>query len=210
MKKSYVKERQQMVDEQLRARDITDERVLAAMGEVRRDLFVPDDLKNYAYLDRPLPIGEDQTISQPYIVALMAQALALDGSEYLLEVGGGCGYSAAVHGALTTKVDSYEIIPQLAEHAQINIEKAGCKNVAIFAGDATANEGEELYDAISVAAAPASVPKSLVKLLKKGGRMVIPVGPQYQSQELLLIHKDQDDHLEEQWICAVGFVPLRS
>ena len=99
MKKSYVKERQQMVDEQLRARDITDERVLAAMGEVRRDLFVPDDLKNFAYLDRPLPIGEDQTISQPYIVALMAQALALDGSEYLLEVGGGCGYSAAVHGA---------------------------------------------------------------------------------------------------------------
>ncbi len=200
--------RRRLVTEQLIGRDITDVRVLAAMGAVKREIFVSDEAQGRAYLDGALPIGAGQTISQPYIVALMAQALCLDGTEHLLDVGGGCGYSAAVYGQLAATVDSYEIVPSLAEHAKINIEKAGAKNVHIFAGDATAIEGEELYDVISVAAAPASVPGDLIRLLKKGGRMVIPVGPRLHSQELLLIHKDRSGGLDEKILCAVGFVPL--
>lgn len=207
---SYDNARKQMVREQLSARNIDDVRVLAAMDAVAREVFVPAELQGLAYHDRPLPIGADQTISQPYIVALMAQALSLKGTETLLEVGGGCGYSAAVYSHLTAKVDSYEIVPELAEHAKANIENVGSKNVQIFAGDATAIEGHELYDAISVAAAPAHVPKALVKLLKNGGRMVIPVGPLHQSQTLMLITKDEDGHLSERPLCAVGFVPLIS
>ena len=207
---SYDKARKQMVIQQLAARNIDDARVLAAMDTVPRDLFVPAKLKSLAYDDRPLPIGADQTISQPYIVALMAQALSLKGTETLLEVGGGCGYSAVVYGHLAAQVDSYEIVPELAEHAKANIEKAGSKNVDIFSGDATEIKGEELYDAISVAAAPTHVPKALIRLLKMGGRMVIPVGPLHQSQTLLLITKDQDGHLSERSLCGVGFVPLTS
>ena len=207
---SYDKARKQMVIKQLAARNIDDARVLAAMGSVPRELFVPTKLQSLSYDDRPLPIGADQTISQPYIVALMAQALSLKGTEILLEVGGGCGYSAAVYGCLVAKVDSYEIVPELAEHAKSNIEKAGSKNVDIFAGDATAIEGEELYDAISVAAAPTHIPKALVRLLKKGGRMVIPVGPLHQSQTLMLITKGEDGYVNERPLCAVGFVPLTS
>ena len=208
MNTSYSKARKRMVGEQLIARDIVDARVLAAMSAVPRELFVPENDRVIAYSDHPLPIGADQTISQPYIVALMAQALKLTGTEYLLEAGGGCGYSAAVYGQLAAKVDSYEIIPELAEHARINIAKVGSDNVHVFAGDATSIDGEEIYDAISVAAAPAKVPTDLVKLLKKGGRMVIPVGPQYQSQWLTLITKQEGGGLSEEALCAVGFVPL--
>ena len=208
MNTSYTKVRKQMVCEQLVTRDIVDTRVLAAMSAVPRELFVSENERAVAYSDHPLPIGADQTISQPYIVALMAQALKLTGKEHLLEVGGGCGYSAAVYGQLAAKVDSYEIIPELAEHARINIEKIGGDNVHIFAGDATTIDGEEIYDAISVAAAPAKVPTDLIKLLKKGGRMVIPIGPQYQSQWLTLITKQESGGLSEEALCAVGFVPL--
>ena len=210
MTSSYDKTRKQMVIQQLAARNINDARVLAAMDAVKRELFVPTKLQSLAYDDRPLPIGADQTISQPYIVALMAQALSLKGTETLLEVGGGCGYSAAVYGHLASKIDSYEIVPELAEHAKINIEEVGSKNVHIFSGDATQIEGEEIYEAISVAAAPTHVPKALVRLLKKGGRMVIPVGPLHHNQTLMLITKDGDGHLSEQSLCAVGFVPLTS
>ena len=210
MTSSYDKVRKQMVIKQLAARNINDARVLAAMGVVKRELFVPAKLQSLAYDDRPLPIGADQTISQPYIVALMAQALSLKGTETLLEVGGGCGYSAAVYGHLATRVDSYEIVPELAEHAKANIEKVGSENVFVFADDATAIEGEELFEAISVAAAPTHVPKALVRLLKKGGRMVIPVGPLHHGQTLMLVTKDEDGHLSEQSLCAVGFVPLTS
>lgn len=205
---SYEKARSRMVTEQLAARDIEDKRVLCAMNGVAREEFVTEIERGVAYSDHPLPIGEGQTISQPYIVALMAQALSLTGKERLLEVGGGCGYSAAVYGKLVAEVDSYEIIPELAEHARINIDKIGSDNVHIFAGDATAIDGEALYDAISVAAAPANVPSALVKLLKTGGRMVIPVGPQYQTQWLMLLTKNQDGSLSEEMLCPVGFVPL--
>ena len=197
-----------MVAEQLAARDIIDKRVLTAMGEVPRELFVPQEMEMIAYFDRPLPIGSDQTISQPYIVALMAQALCLTGTEMLLEVGGGCGYSAAVYGHLVARVDSYEIIPELAEQARINLEKIACDNVNIIAGDATALQGNELFDVISVAAAPENVPPALIKLLKKGGHMVIPIGPQNLSQWLMLISKHEDGSLREQSLCPVGFVPL--
>ena len=207
---SYDKARQQMVSEQLATRNIDDARVLAAMGAVPREQFVPAELQRLAYDDRPLPIGADQTISQPYIVALMAQALSLKGTEILLEVGGGCGYSAVVYGHLAAHVDSYEIVPELAEHAKSNVEKVGSKNVDVFSGDATEIDGEERYDAISVAAAPTHVPKALISLLKKGGHMVIPVGPLHHSQTLMLITKDEDGHLSERSLCAVGFVPLTS
>lgn len=208
MVSSYHRAREHMVTDQLMSRDIDDVRVLAAMREVPREAFVPKDFEIYAYFDRPLPIGNGQTISQPYIVALMAQALALKGDERVLEIGGGCGYSAAVLGELAAEVESYEIIPELAEKAQKNLEKIGTRNVKTYAGEGTSIDGQDYYDAISVAAAPAVVPNALFRLLKRGGRLVVPVGPQGGAQMLMLFTKDGDGSINEKAICPVAFVPL--
>ena len=176
-----------MVETQLRARDITDERVLAAMERVPRELFVPPELRARASDDAALPIGGGQTISQPYMVAIICQALALRGRERVLDVGTGSGYQAAVLAELVADVFSIERIPELAEHAGENLLTAGYERVRVHVGDGTRGLPEAApFDAIAVAAAAPEVPPSLYDQLVPRGRMVLPVGRR-RSQELELV-----------------------
>ena len=169
--------RAQMVAEQLVRRAITDERVLAAMRKVPRHLFVEEALRGRAYGDHPLPIGEEQTISQPYIVALMTQLLELQGREKVLEIGTGSGYQTAVLAELARRVCSIERLPRLAERARGLFEQLGCVNVWVRVGSGTLGWPDEApFDRILVAAGGPSVPPPLVEQLAEGGRMVLPVG----------------------------------
>src|SRR3954471_79242 len=167
-----------MVDAQLRRRGIRDERVLRAMREIPREEFVPHELRLQAYNDEPIHIGYGQTISQPYMTALMAQELELRGDETVLEVGAGCGYAAAVLGALAARVFTVEIIPALVELARGNLRRAlRDHNVVVVQGDGSMGYAEAApYDAISVAAGAPDVPLSLVDQLNDPGRLAIPVG----------------------------------
>jgi len=176
-----------MVDEQLRGRDIADERVLAAMERVPRELFVPPELRDRAYADAALPIGSGQTISQPYMVARIVEELGLDGDEKVLDVGTGSGYQAAVLAQLGEQVHSIERIPELAEQARRNFEAAGVDNVAVHVGDGSRGLPQEApFDAIAVAAAAPEFPQALYEQLKTGGRLVVPVGRR-QGQRLEVI-----------------------
>ena len=176
-----------MVDEQLRGRDIADERVLAAMERVPRELFVPPELRQRAYEDVALPIGSGQTISQPYMVARIVEELGLDGDENVLDVGTGSGYQAAVLAQLGEQVHSIERIPELAEQARRNFEAAGVDNVAVHVGDGSRGLPQEApFDAIAVAAAAPEFPQALYEQLKTGGRLVVPVGRR-QGQRLEVI-----------------------
>ena len=176
-----------MVDEQLRGRDIEDERVLHAMEEVPRELFVPEDLRRRAYDDAALPIGAGQTISQPYMVARILEELGLDGDEQVLDVGTGSGYQAAVLSRLADDVHSIERIPELAEQARRNLEAAGIDNVEIHVGDGSLGDPEDApFDGIAVAAAAPGFPQALYDQLKVGGRLVVPVGRR-QGQRLEVI-----------------------
>jgi len=176
-----------MVDEQLRGRDIADERVLAAMERVPRELFVPPELRDRAYKDAALPIGSGQTISQPYMVARIVEELGLDGDENVLDVGTGSGYQAAVLAQLGEQVHSIERIPELAEQARRNFEAAGVDNVAVHVGDGSRGLPQEApFDAIAVAAAAPEFPQALYEQLKTGGRLVVPVGRR-QGQRLEVI-----------------------
>jgi protein-L-isoaspartate(D-aspartate) O-methyltransferase len=176
-----------MVDEQLRGRDIADERVLAAMERVPRELFVPPELRDRAYKDVALPIGSGQTISQPYMVARIVEELGLDGDEKVLDVGTGSGYQAAVLAQLGEQVHSIERIPELAEQARRNFEAAGVDNVAVHVGDGSRGLPQEApFDAIAVAAAAPEFPQALYEQLKTGGRLVVPVGRR-QGQRLEVI-----------------------
>lgn len=200
-----------MVERQLRCRGIRDPRVLAAMLEIPREEFVPESGRKHAYADDPAPIGHGQTISQPYMVALMAQCLELKDTDTVLEVGAGCGYHAAVLGALAARVITTELIPELAEMAQKNLEKTGRSgNVLVVCGDGSQGcPALAPFDAISVAAAAAEdVPAPLLEQLKDPGRMVIPVGSSWE-QELRVIKKSAG---ELTWHIATfcRFVPLRS
>jgi protein-L-isoaspartate(D-aspartate) O-methyltransferase len=169
--------RRLMVDRQLRGRDVVDERVLAAMERVPRDLFVPEGLRNRAYDDAALPIGGGQTISQPYMVARICEALALTGAERVLDVGSGSGYQAAVLAELAAEVDTIERIPELAELARGNLAAAGYERVRVHVGDGTRGLQERApFDAIAVAAAAPELPKSLYEQLEERGRLVVPVG----------------------------------
>jgi protein-L-isoaspartate(D-aspartate) O-methyltransferase len=180
-------ERIRMVDEQLRGRDIADERVLAAMARVPRELFVPPELRDRAYKDVALPIGSGQTISQPYMVARIVEELGLDGDEKVLDVGTGSGYQAAVLAQLGEQVHSIERIPELAEQARRNFEAAGVDNVAVHVGDGSRGLPQEApFDAIAVAAAAPEFPQALYEQLKTGGRLVVPVGRR-QGQRLEVI-----------------------
>jgi protein-L-isoaspartate(D-aspartate) O-methyltransferase len=180
-------ERIRMVDEQLRGRDIANERVLAAMERVPRELFVPPDLRDRAYEDVALPIGSGQTISQPYMVARIVEELGLDGDEKVLDVGTGSGYQAAVLAQLGEQVHSIERIPELAEQARRNFEAAGVDNVAVHVGDGSRGLPQEApFDAIAVAAAAPEFPQALYEQLKTGGRLVVPVGRR-QGQRLEVI-----------------------
>ena len=176
-----------MVELQLRARDIVDERVLQAMETVPRELFVPPDERQRAYADAALPIGSGQTISQPYMVARICEVLALTGSERVLDVGTGSGYQAAVLAELADEVVTIERIPELAEEAKRALAAGGYENVEVRVGDGTLGVPDRApFKAIAVAAAAPDVPDTLYEQLEPGGRMAIPVGRR-RSQDLLLV-----------------------
>lgn len=204
----YAEARARMVREQLAARGIADPRVLAAMRSVPRHELVPEPLRDEAYEDYPLPIGEGQTISQPYVVAAMTEALELSGDEKVLEVGTGSGYQAAVLSRLAREVYTIELEPVLAARAAAALERLGARNVHARQGDGHRGWPEEApFDAIVVTAAPDEVPPALVEQLAAGGRLVIPVGGRW-AQELLLLRKTPDGVVERQ-LMGVRFVPLR-
>jgi len=206
-KDGYRRARGRMVDEQLRGRDITDHRVLDAMREVPRHLFIPTDLKSQAYLDGPLRLGQGQTISQPYIVALMTQLLELHGDEAVLEIGTGSGYQAAVLSRLARQIYSLERIPELAEGARQVLQGLGINNVEVLQRDGSGGLPEHApYPAIVVTAAAPRVPSPLKEQLAEGGRLVLPVGSQ--DGQMLERWVREGDDFRCQRIAPVAFVPL--
>jgi protein-L-isoaspartate(D-aspartate) O-methyltransferase len=205
---AFARARQEMVERQLKARDITDARVLAAMGKVPRHRFVRPALAGEAYADRPLLIEEGQTISQPYIVALMTQLLELKGPERVLEVGTGSGYQAAVLAELVKQVHTIEILPGLAKSAAARLKALGYTNVEVRAGDGYQGWPERApFDAIIVTAGASHIPPPLITQLKDGGRLVIPVDVAVGYQELLQCRKERGQ-LVKKIIAPVRFVPL--
>jgi protein-L-isoaspartate(D-aspartate) O-methyltransferase len=183
--------------------------VLEAMCAVPRHAFVPSYLKHLAYANRPLPIGYGQTISQPYIVALMTDLLEVDKHDVVLEIGTGSGYQAAVLGTLVQHVYSIEIIKQLAEAAQERLQRLGYENIKTRIGDGYYGWEEHApFDAIIVTAAASHIPPPLIKQLKPGGRMVIPVGSPFLTQQLMLVHKAADGQVTTRQVLPVAFVPL--
>jgi len=185
----YFAERRRMVESQLRNRGIHDERVLEAMLRIPRHEFVSEDYKSQAYADHPIPIGENQTISQPFIVAVSLQALGLQGGESVLEVGTGSGYQTALLAVLARAVYTVERHSALAQSAEATLDRLGLSNVKLVVGDGSYGLREFApYDAILVSAAAPAIPRSLFDQLADDGRMVIPVGPQH-SQELQLVRK---------------------
>lgn len=198
--------RERMVETQIKARGVKDPRVLSAMLKVERHLFVSKDLQDSAYADHPLPIGEGQTISQPYIVALMTELLGLKGDEKVLEVGTGSGYQAAILAELAKEVYTIEIIETLASSAKRILLEMGYKNIMVKAGDGYLGWPEAApFDAIIVTCAPDHIPKPLLDQLKEGGRMVLPVG-EY-TQELKKITK-KAGKIETTNVIPVVFVPM--
>jgi protein-L-isoaspartate(D-aspartate) O-methyltransferase len=176
-----------MVAEQLRGRDVEDERVLAAMRRVPRELFVPPELADHAYEDAALPIGFGATISQPYMVARICEALSLDGRERVLDVGTGSGYQAAVLAELAAEVDTIERVPELAAQARANLDAAGYERVRVHVGDGTLGVPDRApFDAIAVAAAAPELPQTLYGQLAERGRLVLPIGVR-DAQELQVI-----------------------
>jgi protein-L-isoaspartate(D-aspartate) O-methyltransferase len=198
-----------MVEQQVASRGVGSRLVLDAMRRVPRELFVPEHLRDLAYADGPLSIGEGQTISQPYIVALMVEALCLYGGEKVLEIGTGSGYAAAVLAEIAGQVYTIERIDQLAQKAKIVLEEAGYDNVQVIQGDGTLGWPQQApYDAIVVTAGGPEVPGSLKNQLKPGGRLVIPVGTDMYSQELLRVTRVSDSEFRSENLEYVRFVPL--
>jgi protein-L-isoaspartate(D-aspartate) O-methyltransferase len=188
---SFLTQRRSMVESQLRAREIRDERVLAAMSHVPRHEFVSEEHRDQVYEDHPIPIGEGQTISQPYIVAIMLEASALDPSDTVLEVGTGSGYQTALLAELTRQVYSVERHEALARSARDRLARLGFNNVEVLVGDGSHGLADHApFDAIVVSAAAPQIPPPLFEQLREGGRMVIPVGPAH-AQELQLVRKHQ-------------------
>jgi protein-L-isoaspartate(D-aspartate) O-methyltransferase len=197
-----------MVEQQLKPRGIKDERVLAAMAKVPREEFVPADVRPSAYEDGPLPIGYDQTISQPYIVAFMTEQLRPKQSDRVLEIGSGSGYQAAILGELVAEIYTIEIIEPLAKSAEATLQRLGYNNVHIKVGDGYKGWPEEApFDAIIVTCAPEKVPQPLTDQLKDGGRIVIPVGERF-AQQLYLLEK-KNGELKESVTLPVRFVPMK-
>jgi len=203
---TYQAQRAAMVDDQLRPRGIEDARVLDAMRAVPRHRFVPEQLRHLAYADRPLSIGRGQTISQPFIVAYMTEALEIDRDDAVLEIGTGSGYQAAVLAALAREVYTIEIVPELARQAAGTLQALGHTNVHVREGDGYAGWPEHApFARIMVTAAPARVPQPLIDQLATGGRMVIPVGDD--EQWMTIIEKTPDGVIERRTI-PVRFVPF--
>jgi protein-L-isoaspartate(D-aspartate) O-methyltransferase len=198
--------RERMVAEQIASREVRDPLTLAAMRKVPRHLFVPDAVRQEAYDDHPLPIGEGQTISQPYIVAFMTEALGLKGGETVLEIGTGSGYQAAVLAEIAGRVYTIEIVEPLATRARETLRERGYDKVQVRAGDGYQGWPEAApFDAIMVTAAAPRVPEALKQQLKDGGRLIIPVGDE--SQELLLLVR-RGDRFDERRVLPVRFVPM--
>jgi len=196
-----------MVETQLERRRIRDEGVLAAMREVPRHLFVPERFRAMAYEDSPIPIGHEQTISQPFIVAYMLQSLKLSGSEKVLEIGAGLGYQTVLLSHLSRKVYSIEIIPELAAQAETTIRGLGIRNIQIRCSDGYSGWPEAApFERIIVAAAPGHVPQNLVDQLRNGGRMILPLGDF--EQRLLLLHKSAEGKIYRRKLVPVKFVPM--
>jgi protein-L-isoaspartate(D-aspartate) O-methyltransferase len=200
-------DRQTMVARQLRARDISDERVLEAMERVPRELFVPDQERDHAYADAALPIGHGQTISQPYMVARIAEALALRPGERVLDVGTGSGYQAAVLAELGTEVVTIERIPELAERARASLAAAGYSQVDVRVGDGTLGVPELApFDAIAVAAAAPAFPETLYEQLRPRGRLVVPVGGEHMQRLEVIVRSPEGPAVVHSVPCR--FVPL--
>ncbi|MFQ5581859.1 MAG: protein-L-isoaspartate(D-aspartate) O-methyltransferase [Mariprofundaceae bacterium] len=201
--------REAMVAQQIKARGVSDTRVLAAMRAVPRHEFVPDINPRDAYGDFPLAIGHGQTISQPYIVAYMCEAAGLKPESRALEIGTGCGYNAAVMSLLAKHVYTADIVPELAARAERTLQQLGYLNISIRTGDGcTGWQDDAPFDAIIVTAAAPHMPDVLLEQLADGGRLVIPVGRQFMGQELLLVQRNGDDFIQERQM-MVSFVPLR-
>ena len=196
-----------MVERQLRRRGISDERVLEAMAEVPREEFVPDEMRSSAYNDSALPIGHEQTISQPWVVAAICQALGLRGDERVLEIGTGSGYSAAVLSRLASRVVSLERVPELAESAKRNLARLGFDDVEVVLGDGSRGHPEGApYDAIAVHAATPEAPHSLLGELAPDGRLVVPIAAG--SADLLTAFIRENGNLRQETIGPCRFVPL--
>lgn len=205
----FDRHRDAMVNNQLRLRGIASPVVLEAMARVPRERFVPAHLRDSAYEDGPLPIGDGQTISQPYIVALMIEALDLEGGERVLDIGTGSGYAAAVLGCIAREVFSIERIPELADRAAKTLADEGFDNIRVRCGDGTLGWPEnQPYDGIVVAAGAPAVPDSLKHQLAIGGHLVIPVGSEHSVQSLERITRLAEDDFRTQELGAVRFVPL--
>jgi protein-L-isoaspartate(D-aspartate) O-methyltransferase len=196
-----------MVETQLRARGICDERVLAVMGRIPRHEFVPEHFRTQAYNDNPLPIGSGQTISQPYIVALMLEALRLRSEDVVLEIGSGSGYQTALLAELAARVYSIERHPELVRAAAAVLSRLGYRNVMLFKGDGSAGlPAFAPYDGIIVAAAAPDIPRALFDQLKEGGRLLVPIGAA-DAQELMLVQKQQGQPAVTA-LTGCRFVPL--
>lgn len=207
--KKLMKSKQAMVEKQIKARGITDANVLKAMAAVNRHDFVPAKYRAYAYKDRPLSIGYGQTISQPYVVAFMTEILSFTGNEKVLEIGTGSGYQAAILGEVAGQVFSMEIIPELYKYASDNLSRKSYSNIQLKSGDGYYGWEEHApFDRIIVTCAAGHIPPSLLKQLKNGGRMIIPVGKPWAVQSLVLVEKDMNGRVTTRNMMTVRFVPL--
>lgn len=207
--RQFVAERKRMVQTQLKARDINDPNVLRAMEIVPRHFFVPSNYQNQAYDDNPLPIGSGQTISQPYVVAFMTQALRLEPNSKVLEIGTGSGYQAAVCAEIAKEVYTIEIVKDLADKAKKNLDELGYKNIFIKAGDGYFGWPEKAtFDAIIGTAAAERIPQPLLEQLKPGGRMILPYETNLGFQDLVLIIKDKQGKISRKNVLPVTFVPM--
>jgi len=205
--REFAAERERMVKEQVAMRGVTDERVLRAMRKVPREQFVPEQIRGQSYSDGPLPIGYDQTISQPFVVAFMTEKLGLRPTDRVLEIGTGSGYQAAILAELAAKVYTIEIVEPLGKRAEETLQRLGYKNVQVKIGDGYQGWSEHApFDAVIVTCAPDHVPQPLVEQIKEGGRIVIPVGPAG-DQTLYLLEK-KNGRLEQRNVLPVSFVPM--
>lgn len=206
---SYENQRKIMVEDQIKRRGVKDVGVLKAVQKVEREKFVPEKYRDLAYSDNPLPIGHQQTISQPYIVAYMTEHLQISKSHNVLEIGTGSGYQAAILAELAHHVFTIEIIPELAESAEKVLMELGYENITVRTGDGYKGWPEEApFDRIMVTAAPNEIPEKLVEQLAPNGRMILPVGGSIFAQYLWLVQKDKEGIVTKEKILAVRFVPM--